>query len=100
MSSTEGQPQQPATPPAPGAPDAAISPDTLKAAMKAFRKRLKLSRLDEESKLGRSPLTTGGKSSIVAIVPPNQFPRAVWEELVKQGQLKRNGRDFYELVNP
>lgn len=100
MSSSEGPPQQPTPTTTPNPAENAISPDTLKAAMKAFRKRLKLSRLDEESKLGRSPLTTGGKSSIVAIVPPNQFPRAVWEELVKQGQLKRNGRDFYELVNP
>ena len=43
-------------------------------ALKAFKKRLKLTKLDEESKLGRSPLSTGGKSQITAIIPPNQYP--------------------------
>lgn len=86
----------------PGAnnPAPTIAPETLKAALKAFRKRLKLTRLDEESKLGRSPLSAGSKSSVIAIVPPNQFPREVWEELVRQGQLRKSGTGFYELVNP
>jgi hypothetical protein len=71
--------------------------EQLKAALKAFKKRLKLSRLDEESKLGRSPTTKGADSGIVAITPPNQFPAEIWEELVKQGKLKRAGRGMYEL---
>ncbi len=70
----------------------------LKRAMKAFRKRLKLTRLGEESKLGRSPLTSGKKSSVVAIMPPNQYPREVWDELVRLGRLKNAGTGFYELV--
>jgi hypothetical protein len=69
----------------------------LKKALKAFRKRLKLTTLDDESKLGRSPLS-GGKSSIVAIQPPREFPRDVWEELAEQGFLKRDGGGFYGLV--
>lgn len=74
------------------------APEELKSAFKAFRKRLKLSRLDAESKLGRSPLSSGKSSAIVAIQPPNQFPNAVWEELVRQGRLKRAGRGFYQLA--
>ena len=35
---------------------------------------------------------------IVAITPPNQFPQAVWDELVKQGKLKHAGKGTYELV--
>src|SRR5262245_46218260 len=74
------------------------SKDELKRAMKAFKKRLKLTRLDEESKIGRNPLTTGKGSGIVAITPPNDFPQAVWDELVKQGRLKYAGHGTYELA--
>lgn len=75
-----------------------LDPQSLKRAMKAFRKRLKLTRLDEESKLGVGPLTGGKRSGVVAITPPNQYPPVVWEELVKQGKLKRAGRGFYGLA--
>ncbi len=67
--------------------------------MRAFRKRLKLTKLDEESKLGRSPLTGGKKSTVVAIMAPYGYPQEVWDELVKQGKLKDTGRGFYELGN-
>jgi hypothetical protein len=73
-------------------------PAVLKRAMKAFRKRLKLTRLDQESKLGRSPLTGGKKSAIVAIQAPYGYDQEVWQELVKQGKLKDAGRGFYELA--
>jgi hypothetical protein len=72
--------------------------DQLKAALKAFKKRLKLTRLDEESKLSRRATTSGQGSAIVAITPPNQYPQAVWDELVKQGKLKKGGAGTYELV--
>jgi hypothetical protein len=73
-------------------------PATLKRALKAFRKRLKLTRLNDESKLGRSPLTGGKHSDVVAIMPPHQYPPEVWQELVKRGRLKSAGPGFYELV--
>lgn len=73
------------------------SKEDLKQAFKAFKKRLKVTRLDEESKLNYRPTTSGQGSAIVAIVPPNQFPQAVWDELVKQGKLKRAGYGTYEL---
>jgi len=86
----------PDQPPASGAP----TPEELKRALKAFKKRLKLTRLDEESGLGGGKMTGGRMSGIVAISPPNQFPRAVWEELVKQGKLKASDQGLYELGEP
>ena len=77
----------------PGAPD----PEVVKKAMKAFRKRMKLTRLNDESKLGRNPLTGGRASDVVAIMPPHLYPKEVWDELVRQGRLKEAGRGFYEL---
>jgi hypothetical protein len=73
------------------------SKEELKAALKAFKKRLKLTRLEEESKLTRRPTTSGRPSDIVAIMPPRQFAQAVWDELVKQGKLKNAGHGTYEL---
>jgi len=85
---------------APGAGSPALAPtaEQLKAAMKAFRKRIKLTRLDEESRLGRNPMSAGKKSSVVAIMAPREYPPAVWEELVRQGRLKHAGGSFYELT--
>ncbi len=60
---------------------------------------MKLIRLDEESKLGGGPMSSGRRSEIVAIMPPGQFPPAVWEELVRQGKLKKAGHGTYELVD-
>jgi aryl-alcohol dehydrogenase-like predicted oxidoreductase len=76
-----------------------ISNEELKKALKAFRKRLKLTRLDYESRLGYGPMSKGGDSGITAIPPPNQFPAAVWEELVRQGKLKYVGQGLYELAD-
>ena len=74
------------------------SNEELKQALKAFKKRLKVTRLDAESQFTRNPLSTGRGSGIVAITPPNQFPQAVWDELVRQGKLKKAGHGMYELV--
>ncbi|QDT12653.1 hypothetical protein [Planctomycetes bacterium K23_9] len=83
--------------------DAAATPDQpseedLRLAMKAFRKRLKLTRLDEESRLGYGPMSSGEKSGVAAITPPDQFPKAVWRELARQGKLKQESRTLYSLV--
>ena len=76
------------------------SPQELKAALKAFKKRLKLMRLDEESKVGVGPMSGGRSSGILAITPPDQYPDAVWEELTRQGKLKNSGQGLYELLQP
>ena len=76
----------------------APTPEQLKAAFKAFKKRLKLTRLDEDSKIAGGPLSKGKGAEIVAISPPNQFPQPVWDELVKQGKLKYVGDGLYEII--
>jgi hypothetical protein len=75
------------------------SANELKLALKAFRKRLKLTRLDAESKLGVGPMSGGAKSGIVAIMPPDQYPKCVWDELVRQGKLKNANHGMYSLVD-
>jgi hypothetical protein len=75
--------------------DSTFDPAVLKSAYNAFKKRWKLMRLDQESQIGRGPMSSGQKSTIAGIVPPDQFPAEVWEELVRQGKLKRAGKGFY-----
>ncbi len=79
----------------PSTPPAA---EEVKKALKAFKKRLKLTRLDDESALRGRRLTSGRSSGIMAITPPDQFPQAVWDELVRQGKLKSASHGMYELV--
>ncbi|MCJ7777427.1 MAG: hypothetical protein MUP16_03845 [Sedimentisphaerales bacterium] len=81
----------------PGQSSGAITPEVLKSAMKAFKKRLKLTALDEDSHLGRGPFS-GGPMGVFAIQPPSQFPREVWEELCRQGRLRNSGHGMYELA--
>lgn len=76
---------------------AAPTKETLKRAMKAFRKRLKLMCLDQESGIGGGPMSSGRQASIAAITPPNQYPNEVWEELARQGRLKYAGNGLYEI---
>lgn len=84
----------------PALPSDSPPPEELRKAMKAFRKRLKLTRLDDASSLGRGPLSGGKSSGIVAITPPNQFPQAVWDTLVAQGKLQYAGHGLYQIANP
>lgn len=78
----------------PGGP----TPQEVKRALQAFKKRLKLYKLDDESGIGSRHMTGGHSSSVVAITPPDQYPKAVWDELVKMGRLKTSGNGLYELV--
>ena len=45
------------------------------------------------------PLSGGKSSGIVAITPPHQYRRAVWDQLVAQGRLKYAGQGMYQLVD-
>lgn len=76
----------------------AATEEELKKALKAFKKRLKVTRLDDESRLGHGPMSGGGRDRIVSIQPPTGFGREIWEELADKGYLKRDGVGFYELV--
>ena len=113
MSETPSTPD-PANPPAPQAAPAppasaaeAIAPitapavekpsaETLNAAYKAFKKRVKVTSLDHNSRLGKSPMTSGS-SELTAITPPAEYPRAVWQALVDEGKLKYAGQGMYGL---
>ena len=75
-----------------------FSKEELRLAMKAFRKRIKLIRLDDESRLGHGPMSSGGKSEVAAIRPPDQYPTALWRLLAEQGKLRREGGGLYSLV--
>jgi hypothetical protein len=70
------------------------SDDDLKRAYKAFKKRLKLARLDDESGLSKG----SKRSGIAGITPPTGFPPGIWDELVTQGRLKREGSGTYSLA--
>lgn len=69
----------------------------LKRALKAFRKRLKLQQLDEESGLGGGPFSGGRRSRLVAIRPPDGYSVEVWRELEVRGHLRHDGHGCYEL---
>jgi hypothetical protein len=72
--------------------------EDLKKALKAFKKRLKLTRLDDDSKIGHGPLSGTGKARTVAIQPPAGFGQEIWNELVEKGSLKSDTTGFYELI--
>ena len=74
------------------------SKEELRLALKAFRKRLKLTRLDDESRMGYGATSSGQQSGIVAIRPPDQFSKAVWQELANQGKIKHDRGGLYSLV--
>ncbi|MDP6602424.1 MAG: hypothetical protein QGH76_09040 [Phycisphaerales bacterium] len=74
-----------------------IDNETKRQAMKTFRRRMKLLRLDRESKLGVGPLTTGKTADVDSMQAPHDFPDEVWRVLVAEGQLKDVGDGFYAL---
>lgn len=88
-----------AAPAAPAAPEVEVDPETQKQALRAFRKRLKFMRLDEESKLGVGPMSGGRKSEISVIMPPSEYPSEVWQALVRAGKLRDMKQGFYELTD-
>lgn len=71
--------------------------DVLKRAMKAFRKTLKVTILAAETTLGGGPMSTGRKSDIVGVVPPERYPAETWDELVRQKRLSAEGHGIYGL---
>lgn len=71
--------------------------DDLAAAMRAFKKRLKIIRLNDESKLGGRYTSGGRKSQVDAIEPPNDFDAKIWKVLARDGRLIDTGGGFYQL---
>ncbi len=83
---------------APAPPTDAPDAETCKKAFKAFRKRASLTKLDDDSALGRSPLSKGASKDSPAITPPMEWPAEVWRELVRQGKLRDVGHGMYEVA--
>ena len=81
-------------------PEDALTPENLKRAMKAFKKRLKLTRLDDESSLGHGSVDKSRGSGITAVRPPDRYPQAVWDKLVEMGKLHHAGSGLYEIPPP
>ncbi len=79
-------------------PDGTLTKETIKRMMKAFRRRLKLTRLDDESRLGHDPLSKGERSSVTGVQPPEQYPQEIWDELVELGRMRRLQPGLYEVV--
>ncbi len=71
--------------------------DVLKRVLKAFRKRLKIVRLDSVSTAGHGPMSAARQSSIVGVQPPDQYPQEVWDELARQKRLIAGRDGIYEL---
>jgi hypothetical protein len=42
-------------------------------------------------------MSAGRQSTILGIRPPDRYPRAVWDELVRQGRLVGGKHGLYEL---
>jgi hypothetical protein len=72
--------------------------EVLSRAMKAFRKSLKVTRLDAESSIGGGPMSGGRHSGIAGMRPPDRYPREVWDELARQKRLISVGHGIFELV--
>ena len=70
----------------------------LKRALKAYRKRLKIARLDDEASSSRNPLSKGAESGILGVRPPEQYPQDIWDMLVAQGKLRDAGHGLLELA--
>ncbi len=80
-------------------PVAEFDPTLLQTALKTFRRRIKFSRLDSESRLGVGPLSGGANHRIESMIPPKEYPTAVWDALVRAGKLRREGDGFYSLTD-
>lgn len=79
--------------------DGSFTKETLQRALKALKKRLKVTRLDDESRLGHDPMSKGGRSGITGVRPPEQYPAEVWQALEEKGRVRALGHGLYELVD-
>lgn len=91
-------PASPATqPPTADVSAGSVTAEQMDSALRAFRKRLKVMRLADESKLGGRYVSGGRRSAIDAIMPPHEFPAEVWKALAASGKLVDTGQGFYSL---
>lgn len=81
-------------------PDGTFTKETLTRAMKALKKRLKLTRLDDESRLGHDAMSKGSRSGIFAVKAPSQYPLEVWQALEQKGRVRIDQSGLIELLEP
>ena len=74
-----------------------VSFATMREALKVFRRRVKLIKLDQESKLGVGPLSGGKDANFDSIMAPHDYPMHVWKALAKDGQLIDGGGGFFRV---
>jgi hypothetical protein len=68
----------------------------LKRALNAFKRRLKLTRADDEVTSSRNPFSRGASSGIQGVRPPEGYTRDVWDLLIAQGRLRDGGGGLLE----
>lgn len=79
-------------------PDGSFTKETLQRAMKALKKRMKLTRLDDESRLGHDAMSRGGRSAITGVQPPPQYPAEVWQALAAKGRIRLDRHGLAEIL--
>jgi len=79
--------------------DGTFTKETLKRALKALKKRLKVTRLDDESRLGHDAMSKGSGSTICAVRPPDQYPPEVWQALEEKGRVRSDRNGLYEIID-
>jgi hypothetical protein len=79
--------------------DGTFTKETLKRALKALKRRLKVTRLDDESRLGHDAMSKGGGSGIVGVRPPTQYPAEVWQELEAKGRVRSDRDGLLEIID-
>jgi hypothetical protein len=77
-------------------PLAAWDQAVLKRALNAFKRRLKLTRADDEFSSSRNPMSRGASSGILGMRPPDGYGTDVWDLLVRHGRLRDAGEGLYE----
>lgn len=74
-----------------------FSTEEMESAMGAFKRRLRIVRLNDESRLGGRYTSSGRRSGIDAIEPPREFDRKIWAALVRAERLRKAGGGMYSL---
>jgi hypothetical protein len=69
--------------------------EEMQKALRAFLKRLHVTKLADESRLGGRYTSAGRHSAIGAMQPPDGFPDGIWDALARAGKLKDLGQGFY-----
>jgi hypothetical protein len=70
----------------------------LERALNALKRRLKLTRADDEFSSSRNPFSRGASSGITGVRPPEQYTQDIWDLLVAHGRLRDAGDGLLEIA--